>query len=205
MTMEGKFILATVLTTVVIIAGAIFWGSRPEKVYSKDDLLLSNTSVLGSRDSQITLVEFSDFQCPACKMYQPIVDEIVKKYGDKIIFGYRHFPLPQHTYGEKAAIAAEAAAKQGKFWEMYNYLFLNQDTLSDDTVLSGAESIGLDSTLFMNDLKSDYIKEKVLKDKQDGARLGVNSTPTFYLNGEKLQLRTPNDLIKPIEDELQKQ
>lgn len=198
-----KFIVGILFATFLIVAGGIYFATKPAKVYSKNELLLTNSHVLGANDAKVILVEFSDFQCPACKLYKPAVDEIVQKYQDKVLFGYRHFPLPQHEYGESEAIAAVAAEEQGKFWEMYTYLFAHQETITKDTPTEGAKEIGLDMTKFERDIVSDAIKERVYKDKLDGNRLGVNSTPTFFLNGKRLQLRGPSDLIKAVEGELQ--
>jgi protein-disulfide isomerase len=196
------FVSFTLLTFTLLVAG-IFFVTRPEKVYSQEDLLLENTAVLGTKDSKLVLIEFSDFQCPACKAYKPVVEQIMKEYGDRIVFGYRHFPLPQHTMAEKLAIASEAAGEQGKFWEAHAYFFENQSSIASDSPEKMAESLGLNIQKFQKDVNSDYLKDRVFKDKTDANRLGVNSTPTFFLNGKKLTLRSPQDLILVIQKELE--
>jgi protein-disulfide isomerase len=199
-----KLLLLFILGTVTILVAGIFLVTRPAKVYSQEDLLLENTAVLGTKDSKFTLVEFSDFQCPACKAYKPAVDQIIKEYGDRIVFGYRHFPLPQHAMAENLAIAAEAAGEQGKFWESHAYFFENQSSVTSDSPQKMAVLLGLDVQKFEEDMSSDYLKDRIFKDKRDANQLGVNSTPTFFLNGKKLALRSPQDLILLIQKELEK-
>lgn len=199
-----KFLFGIITTTVLIVSGLIYLDSKPTeaKVYSRENLLRESTTVLGSRDTKVYLVEFSDFQCPACKLYKATVDELVKKYPNELVFGYRHFPLPQHEFAEKAAYAVEAAGNQGKFWEMYSYLFDNQTSMSDETIERGVEELGIDNEQFKSDINSSEIKEKVQEDKRDAIMFGVNSTPTFYLNGIKLNPKGPNDLRAIVEREI---
>lgn len=153
----------------------------------------------GPKDSNIYLVEFSDFQCSACKTAKPAVDEALKKYEDKVLFVYRHFPLSQHKFAQKTAEFAEAAGEQGKFWETYDYLFENQEKFSDDFFKNIAKDLGLDETRFEESLKSKKLKDKIKKDQADGIRLGVNSTPSFFLNGKKLILYDFGDIEKEIQ------
>lgn len=197
---DAKFIIGVVFVTVAIVVGGVMFMSRPEPTFSRSELIAEDTLVKGKKDTPTYLVEFSDFQCPACLAYKPTVDTILKTYGDKLLFGYRHFPLSQHPYGEKAAIAAEAANEQGKFWEMYDYLFSHQATLSDETVLAGAKEIGLDIPKFQQALTADKHKSKVTSDASAGKRLGVDATPTFYLNGKKLISASPADLTKAVDE-----
>ncbi|OGG09058.1 hypothetical protein A2154_03360, partial [Candidatus Gottesmanbacteria bacterium RBG_16_43_7] len=150
-----------------------------------------------------TLVEFSDFQCPACAAFQPTVKEILSKYGSKIRFIYRHFPLQQHQFSYPSALAAEAAGLQGKFWEMHDLLFENQNSLSENTGGDLASKLKLDMDQFTSDLKSKEVKDRVDRDRADGIRLGIDATPTFYLNAVKLNLQNPQDLIAQVESALQ--
>lgn len=201
LTGESKFFIGVIVTTLVLVVGGVLFLSRPEPIIPREQLVAGN-NIKGATDSKVYLVEFSDFQCPACKAAKPFVDEILKKYGDKIVFVYRHFPLDQHPYGQKAAEAAEAAGAQGKFWEMYDYLFANQEKFSDDFFVNAAKELKLDVDKFTKEWKDGTYKDKVLADQSAGIKLGVNSTPTFYLNGKKLVLASLADLQTEVEKTL---
>ncbi len=140
----------------------------------------------GSADAKVRIVEFSDFQCPACGYAHPIVEKVLAEYGDKMKFTYRHFPLANiHTFAQKAAEASECAAEQGKFWEMYDKLFLNQENLKQDDLKTYAAELGLDTAQFNSCIASGKTAARVAADQSFGLSIGVNSTPTFYINGEK--------------------
>jgi len=203
MSIEYKFISGIIATTILIIGGAMYLGSRPEKTFADSEVLLTSTHTTGNSDSKVVLVEFSDFQCPACGAYKPVVDQLLEKYGEKILFGYRHFPLPQHENALKAAIASEAANNQGQFWAMNDYLFENQENLTAEVIGKGAEKLELDMKKFDEDIQNKELASLVERDKNDGNRLGVNSTPTFFLNGKKLKLNRPQDLSIAIDQALQ--
>jgi protein-disulfide isomerase len=155
--------------------------------------ITENDWVKGNRDASVALIEYSDFQCPACASYFPIVTQLVQNFGDDIAFVYRHFPLRQHANAEIAGQAAEAAGKQGKFFEMHDLIFENQSfwenqskSKAQDTFEIYASQLGLDINKFNIDRESEATVEKVKNDFQSGVRAGVNATPTFFLNGEKL-------------------
>src|SRR3989344_9671208 len=122
------------VATFAIIGMAAWAFTRPEKPVSvsKETLVPADAHKKGNPDAAVYLVEFSDFQCPACAAFAPTVQEIIEKHKDKLLVSYRHFPLDQHPYAVEAAIAAEAAAQQGKFWGMADLLFTNQTRLSDE-------------------------------------------------------------------------
>lgn len=204
LTVESKLFLGIFLITMVIIGIAVIFLSRPTSKYSREEMLLPTAITKGNDQANVYLVEFSDFQCPACKTFKPTVKKITEDYKDELIFGYRHFPLVQHSYAQKAAYASEAAGKQGKFWEMYEFLFENQEQLSDEKIRQGAEKIGLSMDQFEISMKSDEIRNKVAKDVSDGNRFGVNATPTFFLNGEKLELFSKDDLENAIKKAINK-
>jgi len=180
-------------TTVILllaVAGMI-WAVKNSNNTESGDLAVpvsASDQMKGNPESRVTLVEYSDFQCPACKSYYPIVEKLMDEYGSKIRFVYRHFPLPQHKNARPTAFAAEAAGRQGKFWEMVNEIFNHQDEwalLADpkDTLLSYADEIGLDKEKFLQDFDSNDVREKVEDDLQGGVRSRVRATPTFFLNG----------------------
>jgi protein-disulfide isomerase len=148
--------------------------------------------IFGNPNGTIELVEYSDFQCPACAAASPKVNQLLIDYKDKIKFVYRHFPLKSiHPNAEPAAKAAEAAGVQGKFMEMGDLLFKNQSSWKDSPNPTGlfvdyATQLGLNTDDFQRDMRSDDIKTKINRDYQSGIDGGVNSTPTFFLNGKKI-------------------
>ena len=147
--------------------------------------------IKGNKDAEVVLVEYSDLQCPACAAYAPLVNTITEEFGDKIAFVYRHFPLPQHKQADLAARAAEAAGKQGKFWEIIDLIFVNQTSWAEksnarETFVSYAQLLNLDINRFEKDLDSAELKKEVENDYLSGVAV-VNYTPTFFLNGEKIK------------------
>ncbi len=161
---------------------------------AKDEVVFTITEkdhVKGAANAKVTIVEFSDFQCPACKAYYPVVDKIVENHPDEVRLVYKYFPLTQiHFRALASSYAAEAAGLQGKFWEMHPLLFDNQDTWSrqNDTkeFEKYAAQIGLDVEKFKVDMNSDAVKERVQSELKYAVDLGANSTPTFYVNGKKI-------------------
>ncbi len=199
---ETKLFLGILGAMGLIIGFAIWILSRPTPALSRDVLLPTGSQVKGNASASAFLVEFSDFQCPGCKRAKAIVDQIVSENKEKLVFGYRHFPLPQHEWSKKGALASEAAGVQGKFWEMYDGLFANQDELSDEKITELAQKLGLDMDKFAQDLTSDALKRKIENDLAYGQSIGINSTPTFYLNGNKLNLSTFDDLKQAVSEVL---
>ena len=202
LTGETKLFIGIIVVTIILIGGAMFVFGRQASApaFSKSDMIPTGTYTRGSASASAYLVEFSDLQCPACKAFEPTVDAIVQQYGGKLLYAYRYFPLTQHPYGMQAAVAAEAANRQGKFWEFHDQLFTDQDSLSDDTVQKDAQKVGLNMEQFNKDLKDSSVQDKVNKDQADGNKFGVNATPSFYLNGTLLQLNAPSDLTQAVAD-----
>ncbi|MFA6006620.1 MAG: thioredoxin domain-containing protein [Candidatus Paceibacterota bacterium] len=162
----------------------------------------------GASTLPLTLVEYSDFQCPACGAYYPVVQKLKAEYATSTRFVYRHFPLPQHLDAKYGAYAAEAAGKQGKFFEMHDMLFEKQTEWGIDTkvllgdpeeltpameavlmpkLLSYAQKLGLDIDKFKADIVSKEIKDKIDTAIADGRTLDIPATPTFFLNGKQLE------------------
>jgi protein-disulfide isomerase len=148
----------------------------------------------GGATATVTIVEFTDFQCPACGRTQPILEEVVNEYGDKVKFVVRDFPLDMHQYAVKAAEAAEAAREQGKFWEYATLLFKNQEHLELDNLVQYASQLGLDAKKFQDALISGKFADKVQRDLQDGYRMGVSSTPTVFVNGKRVKDKSKESL-----------
>lgn len=145
----------------------------------------------GSEETTITMTEYSDYQCPACGHFHPIVEKIKEKYGDQIQLELKHFPLNSHQYAALAARAAEAAKNQGKFKQMHNLIFENQQRWSSSgsptsIFVNFAEEIDLDVEQFKNDLNAAETQKVVMEQKQEGRNAGVNATPTFFIDGQKV-------------------
>lgn len=199
LTDETKLFLGLIIATVVIVAVGIFFLTKPTPALPREQLIPAATTTKGPADASVYLVEFSDFQCPACKSFAPIVDEITATYKDKLLFAYRHFPLDQHQFAVKTALASEAANEQGKFWEMYRYLFDNQEKFTDELIAAAGKEVKLDEKKYAEALSQEKFKDKIFKDAGDGKRFGVNATPTFFLNGIKLNLPAPQDLRRAVD------
>ena len=146
----------------------------------------------GAGKKGVTLIEYGDFQCPACKSFYPIVSQVEKAYGDDITFQFRHFPLNQlHPHAFEASRAAEAAGKQGKFFEMYDLLYKNQDSWAQVSSASSifenyARQLGLNLDQFKADVASEEVAATINADIKAGQEAGATGTPTFVLNGKKL-------------------
>jgi protein-disulfide isomerase len=154
----------------------------------------------GGANAPVTIVEFTDYECPSCGRTQPILEEVVKEYGDRVRLVARDFPLTgMHEYAFKAAEAAEAAREQGKYWEYAAILFQNQKALGVDKLKEYASRIGLDRKKFDEALDSGKFADKVKRDMAEGESLGINSTPTIFVNGKRVRERTHEALKAAIE------
>jgi protein-disulfide isomerase len=157
----------------------------------------------GSSKAQVTIVAFSDFQCPFCSRVLPTLDKLVKDYPDKIRIFFRHNPLPFHSDAPLAAQAAVAAEAQGKFWEMHDKLFANQQNLKRPDLEKYAKEIGLDVEKFKKDIDSPATKKRVDDDTELGKKLGVQGTPNFFINGRPVRGAVPYEQFKStVDDEL---
>ena len=140
----------------------------------------------GPIDAPITLLEYGDYQCPACGDAYPMVKAIQQRMGRELCFAFRNFPLTNiHPYAEHAAEVAEAAGVQGRFWEMHDLLFENQRALHDDDLVSYAKTLGLDDARLAREVRDGEHTARVREDFRHGVRAGVNATPTFFINGER--------------------
>jgi protein-disulfide isomerase len=155
--------------------------------------------IKGNPNAPVTIVEFTDFQCPSCAQQHPVLERIVSEFGNRVRLVVRDFPLSQHPNAPKAAEAAEAAREQGKYWEYVAVLFRNQSALEVGKLKQYASELGLDRTRFDASLDSGKFAEKVQRDLLDGDKLGVNGTPTFYVNGKRVSDRSYEGLKTTIE------
>jgi protein-disulfide isomerase len=158
----------------------------------------------GNPDAPITIVEFADFQCPFCSRVQPILNEVLAKYEGKIKLAYQDFPLSQiHQHAEAAARASRCALAQGKFWQMHDAMFADQSKLDEAALVKTAASLGMDQKSFESCLQSGKYKQVVEQDVEAGSRVGVNATPTFFINGEFLSgVKSETDLTVVIDRQL---
>ncbi|HZP48637.1 MAG TPA: thioredoxin domain-containing protein [Vicinamibacterales bacterium] len=161
----------------------------------------ANSPSRGPSSAPIELVEFSDFQCPFCLRAHPTVDQVLKTYGDKVRFVYRHYPLPGHPNARPAAEASECAAEQGKFWPYYDKLFATQSRLSDADLKQDAAELGMDASKFNACVDSHKFAAKVDADVRAGQEAGVDGTPAFFINGRLVSGAQPYDVFKKVIDE----
>jgi protein-disulfide isomerase len=155
----------------------------------------------GPKDAPVTIVEYADFQCPACGTAAPTLKAIAERYGPKLRIVFRDFPLPSHKDAPKASEAAACADAQGRFWEMYDVLFSNQRGLAVPDLKRHAATLGLDAEAFNQCLDSGRTEERWRKSRDEGVRYGVNATPTFFVNGRPLNGAPSFDALSRIVDE----
>lgn len=153
----------------------------------------------GNVDASVTIVTFTDFQCPSCAQQHPVLERLVSEFGNRVRLVVRDFPLSQHADAPKAAEAAEAAREQGKYWEYVAVLFRNQSALEVNKLKQYATELGLDRARFDAALDTRKFAEKVERDVLDGQKLGVNGTPTFYINGKRVSERSYEGMKATIE------
>lgn len=145
-----------------------------------------NDHIRGNANAELVIVEYGDYQCPYCGAAYPVLKELMDEFGNQVQFVFRNFPLSEmHQYARPAAIAAEAANLQGKFWEMHDAIYENQQYLNKDLLQEIAEKLNLNINQFKNDIESSELAEKVDSDFESGIISGVNGTPSFFVNGKK--------------------
>jgi protein-disulfide isomerase len=150
--------------------------------------------IQGPIDAPLTLVEYGDYECPYCGAAYPIIKAIQERLGDRLCFAFRNFPLVNsHPYAQHAAEAAEAAGAQGKFWEMHDLLFENQDALDDEDLARYAAALELDARRLIGEVLAGAHTARVREDFRSGARGGVNGTPTLFINGVRYEDRLDAD------------
>lgn len=180
-------------------------AARPSRPNRPDadreyDVEVGDAPIKGSDDAIVTIVEWSDFQCPFCNRVTPTLEQIEKEYGDKVRIAFKHMPLSIHPQAMQAHAAAEAAHRQGKFWEMHDRIFANQRDLSEATLERHAREIGLDMERFARDLDDARLKQRIESDLQQASKLGVTGTPSFFINGKYLSGAQPFPNFKRMID-----
>ncbi len=154
----------------------------------------------GSAKAKIIVAVFSDFECPACAQWAPNISQMMTAFQGKLRFVFKHMPLPFHPKAKPAAIAAEAAGKQGKFWQMHDLLFKNQSSLERATFIKLATDLGLDRAQFEKDLDDKQLVARVDRDFGEANRAAIPGTPTFYVNGQRADIGDPNSLHALLND-----
>jgi len=172
----------------------------PNKVYS---IPVAGNAVRGPKDAKVTIVEFSDFQCPFCAQSTALVDQVLKAYPKDVNFVYKQFPLTAiHPQAMPAAKATIAAGKQGKFWEMHDILFQNSRELAPDKLKEYAAKIGLDVARWEKDMNSPETQQQVEKEMQEARAADVSGTPTFFVGGKRVMNRSFEGFKQLIDQQL---
>jgi protein-disulfide isomerase len=215
---QTKAALAAGAIVVAVLAALLLVGQLREDDGSaaavetpaqEDALVRADSRVLGEDGtSDVTFVEFLDFECEACRAAYPVVEDLREKYAGEVTFVIRYFPLPGHFNSERAARAVESAARQGELEAMYSKMYETQESWGeaqepyDDLFRSFAEEIGLDMEQYDADYASDEVADRVARDLEDGTTLGVQGTPTFYIDGELFQPETVEDFSTALDEAL---
>lgn len=168
------------LTTFLLLAGLLLTSGVVQQTKAQSDT---------KEDDVVNIIEYSDYQCPACAAYHPVIQKIKEKYGDRLEIEYKFYPLNSHQYAALAARAAQAAKNQDKFLQMHNLLFENQKQWSESgnptpVFVNFARELDLDIERFKNDLNSAETQKMVMEEKQTGRQKGVSATPTFIIEGD---------------------
>jgi protein-disulfide isomerase len=171
-----------------------------ERIKKAVEVPIDKAPVKGAADAKVTIVEFSDFQCPFCKRVNPTIDQIMKEYDGKVKLAFRHNPLPFHKDAMPAAKASMAAKDQGKFWEMHDALFATQTDLSEAGIMKAAKEAGLDLKKFEVDFKSTKNDAVIQEDMEFAKSHGASGTPAFFINGVLVKGAQPFPSFKTVID-----
>lgn len=197
------FVIVAVVALATIGSGAMLYRAKRPQVQSiPEDKMLGkgdtqSAHVRGNPDAPVTLEEYADFQCPPCGMFATFLQQLEKEYDSRLRVVFRNFPLSMHEHAREAALAAEAAGLQGRFWEMHDVLYREQDAWSKapnvpELFESYAGTIGLDLDKFKKDMDSEEVKARVDADRQRGESLGIQITPTLFINNQPLDREHKN-------------
>jgi protein-disulfide isomerase len=211
--LSGVMVLAVIAFIIVTIVQTPSPTAAPgvDATTSSESVLRPDTRILDDAgEGAVTLVEFLDFECEACGAFYPVVEELREEFAGEVTFAFRYFPLPGHVNSTTAALAVEAAAQQGKLEEMFARMYETQTEWGEsqeskaDLFRQYADELGLDLAEYDAAVAAPETLERVKADFEDGVSLGVQSTPTFFLNDRPVQLTSFDDLRAAIEAELQR-
>lgn len=210
----GKIIIIGVVILLFLgLAAYLFVSSKiAQKERAEKPVSLSDSGQkIGSESAKITLIEFGDFQCPACKVREPALKQVREVYKDDVLFIFKHFPLRvPHPNAMPAAIAAEAAGRQGKFWQFHDLLYERQDEWANlpsakEKFVEYASELELDTEKFSKDLSDSSIETLINEQNDEGIKAGVSGTPAFFLNGKPINIGASfDDFKKEIDDVISK-
>jgi protein-disulfide isomerase len=198
------FVIVAVVALATFGSGAMLYRAKlpqlkniPESQHLSTGVGVESVHIRGNPDAPVTLEEFGDFQCPPCGQFATFVGELLKEYDSRLRVVFRNFPLSAHKHAREAALAAEAAGFQGKFWEMYDTLYREQEMWSNATDARGlfesyAGMIGLDVDKFKKDVDSDKARERVDSDEALADSLGIKVTPTLFINNRPVDQKDKN-------------
>lgn len=217
---RNKVLIGIIIITAVLLVGGVFLFTKNGENTNQTGktvnmaLLIPQNAVATSGfengvylpatpSATVTLVEFGDYECPACGVYSPFVKKLLTDFSGKITYVFRNYPLPRHKNAPISSYAVEAAGLQGKYWEMHEKMFASQNDWSSlpdpkEVFASYAKDLGLDINKFTADINSSAVKDKVQNDLNDGNTIGLIETPTFYLNGQKVTLSGTYDQFKAL-------
>jgi thiol-disulfide isomerase/thioredoxin len=186
-------------------------GSMFEKTISKItisqtfDIPIGTSPIIGPADARVTLVVFSDFQCPYCSKEFPVIEQLLKKYPTDLNVVFKHFPLRSHKFAPQASIAALAAEKQGKYLELSREMYKNYRSLNETTLQEHAKKVGLDLEKFEQDRKNKAFKQQLQRDRQLARKVGVRGVPSLYINGQAVKKRSLQGMSAMVDQELAKE
>lgn len=201
-----KIIISAIIVLVIVLSLnviAMFSLANKMQQLLVDPINGEGNPMLGSSDAKVSIIEFSDFQCPYCaRFHQQVFPQIMEKYikTGKANFMYFDFPLPFHKNARAAAVAANCADEQGKYWEYHDMIFQNQDNLEGQSLMDFAKTIGLDTNKFSVCMRNNK-GESIDSDIAVGKRLGVTGTPAFFINGQLIEGSQPFSVFEQIIDE----
>jgi protein-disulfide isomerase len=206
MSSEAKFVGVVIVLAVVAVASFVIFGRNtetsnpaahvdPADLEDAGQLVRSDSYTVGNPEASVTVVDFGDYQCPACKNAEPELIALKAEYSDRVLFVHRHFPLPTSRLAQLMANAAEAAGEQGKFWEMHDLIYDGQERWSAagtskaiDILVGYAKSLELDTADFRAAIMEQRFKDVIARDLADAIALGVSRTPSFFVNGQSVEL-----------------
>ncbi len=173
---------------------------RPAIDYNKvNNMPIGTSAIKGNKNASITVVEFSDFQCPYCAKFTPTIDAVLKAYPNDVKFVYKDFPLSFHKQAKNAAKAARAAGEQGKFWEMHDLIFTKYSTVNEDMFKEFAGKLNLNMDKFVADFSSNKYDNLIQQEINLGRQAGVTGTPSLFMNGKRMQRRSFDDFKAAID------
>ncbi|MCA9355264.1 thioredoxin domain-containing protein [Candidatus Kaiserbacteria bacterium] len=198
--MKNPWVIICLIT--IILFGGAFWYSKVVDNKNNEGVEIVQ-NIKGNVEARVRLVEYSDFQCPSCASFQPIMDQIFEEFSNDVNLEYKHFPLYIHQYARQASVAAEAAGQQGKFFEFHDMLFERQVEWSsartpDTLFVQYASELELDIPKFKRHMKSSVLRDKVNTEFEEGRQAGVTGTPTLFLNGEIMKYDSYQSLIEQV-------